>query len=121
MRKHKLIPIILMLLFIGCTANLGNVPWQLDIKNWSPEKRANFFLKSWLAEKANYDALNALEKKSPALLKVLETKREILEQSRKPIRAYSTIVKSGGMPDAATEQAIIDWLRSLQNQYIYGG
>jgi len=118
-RRNTLI--FLLLFIVGCSAGLANVPWYTDIGKWIPEKRANFFMKTWLAEKANYDAMNAIENKSPALVKTLKVKHDILEQSRMPIRAYVSIVKAGGTPDADSEQKIIDWLREMQRQYIYGG
>lgn len=119
MRKRNIAVIALLFILSACTANLGNVPWDVDIKNWIPEKRANFFMKSWLAEKANYDAMNAVENKSEPLIKALNIKYEIIEKSRVPIKGYADIVKNKGIPPDDMEEAIIGWLRKLQTQYLY--
>lgn len=119
--KNKFLVVVLLILFLGCTANLGNVPWHLDVKNWTPHQKANFFMKSWLAERASYDALNEIQNKSPELIRVLKAKQNVLESSRIPIRMYSNIVSSGGTPDLTMEEDIIKWLRELQTQYLYGG
>ena len=111
--------VILLFVLTACTANLGNIPWDLDVKNWVPEKRASFFMKSWTAEKANYDAMNAIENKSESLVKALKIKYEVLEKSRVPVRTYATIVKNKGVPPDDMEDAIIKWLRSMQQQYLY--
>ena len=116
---RKIIVVMLLFVLTACTANLGNVPWDLDVKNWVPEKRANFFMKAWMAEKANYDAMNAIENKSESLVKALKVKHEILEKSRVPVRAYAKIVKNKGVPPDDMENAIIGWLRELQMQYLY--
>jgi hypothetical protein len=122
--KHltKAVFCFIFVVFMACgTLNIGNVPWQLDIQNWSVHQRANFFMTTWLAEKHSYDTLNAMEDKSEDLIKVLKAKREILEQSRVPIRMYVQIVNSGVLPGPESEQEIINWLRQLQQQIIYGG
>lgn len=118
--RRSLLVIFLLFFIIGC-GGLASVSWDSDIHNWVPEKRANFFMKTWLAEKANYDAMNAIENKSEALIKTLKVKRDILEKSRLPIRTYVSLVQAGGSPDADSEQLIIDLLRQMQRQYIYGG
>jgi len=121
MRKFKWV-VFIAVLFMACgTLNIGNVPWHLDIQNWSVHQRANFFMATWLAEKHSFDTLNAMENKPENLIKVLKVKREILEQSRVPIRMYVQIVNSGNIPGTESEQEIINWLRQLQQQIIYGG
>jgi len=74
-----------------------------------------------LSEKQTYDIMNAIENKPDDLVKALESKYQILEKSRVPIRMYASIVNSGGVPNAEDEQQIIDWLRQLQIQLVYGG
>jgi len=121
MRRLKTVwKVLFILMFItACTANMGNVPWYVGIKDWSPEQKANFFMKTWMAEKDTYDSQNAIEGKSPELIKTLKIKREVLEQSRLPIRSYVSVVASGSVPDTLMEQEIIKWLRQLQMQYTY--
>lgn len=121
MNKRNLLVVVMLFCFITACGGLANVKWDADIQNWIPQKRANFFMKTWLAEKANYDAMNSIENKSESLIKTLELKRQILEKSRQPIRIYVNLVKSGGTPNSTSEQQIIDWLREMQRQYIYGG
>jgi hypothetical protein len=105
---------------IGATgpdaAGTTGTPWYMDIQSWTPYQKANFFNDTWQAEKANYDAANAIPNKSEALKRMLETKQQILEVSRVPIRTYATSVKAGGAPDPAVEMQIITWLRQLQAQ-----
>lgn len=118
--KMKRIALLSIVLFLfACTAHLGNIPWHLDIPNWSSHQKANFFINTWMAEKYTYDSMNAMENKPEELISVLKAKREILEKSRIPIRTYASIINSGGFPDANSEQEIIDFIRQLQMQYIY--
>jgi hypothetical protein len=101
-------------------AAMQSVVWYQDVKNWTPNQRANFFMDLWSEEKATYDAQNALTPKSADLIALLKVKQQILEKSRIPIRSYVTLVKSGGVPDAAMEQQIISWLRQLETQALTG-
>ena len=118
--KMRVIIPIIFLLVVGCsTLNIGQVPWALDIQNWSSYQKANFFMNTWMAEKRNYDSLNAIENKPSDLIDVLKTKREIIEKSRVPIRWYVEAVNRGETPNQQSEQEIIDWLRQLQQQVIY--
>jgi hypothetical protein len=120
-RNLKLIPIILILLFIaGCgTMNVGQVPWYKAITDWQPKQRADFMMSMWLSEKQSYDTMNAIENKPADLIKTLEVKNKILEESRVPMRMYVTMVNAGGTPDQKSEQQLVDWLRQLQIQLIY--
>lgn len=119
-KRFNLIITVWVLLFIGCgTMNVGQVPWTLDIQNWSQHQKANFFMNTWMAEKANFDSMNTIEDKSDDLVKVLKAKREILESLRVPIRIYSGVVEGGGIPSTESEQVIINLLRQLQQQIIY--
>ena len=63
MKRRYAAIVLLLFAFVACTANLGNVPLDLDVQNWIPEKRANFFMKTWMSEKATYDNMNAIEDK----------------------------------------------------------
>jgi len=123
MRKFKFIGVILALIMVaGCaTMNMGDVPWNVQIKEWQPKQKADFIMSLWLSEKQTYDIMNAIENKPDDLVKALESKYQILEKSRVPIRMYASIVNSGGVPNAEDEQQIIDWLRQLQIQLVYGG
>jgi hypothetical protein len=121
MKTKRFVLLGIIVLFVACTANLGNVPWHLDIQNWSMYQKANFFMNTWMAEKNSYDTMNDMDNKPDDLIKVLEAKRKILEDSRVPIRLYVHIVKAGNTPDINSEQEIIDFLRQLQMQYLYGG
>lgn len=122
MKQRLNVLLMACLLLVGCgTLNLGNMPWHLDIQNWSSHQKANFFMDTWMSEKASYDSLNAMDNKPDDLIKVLEAKRKILEESRLPIRVYAQIVNAGDTPDPGSEQDIIGWLRQLQQQIIYGG
>jgi len=123
MRKFKFIGVILALFMLaGCaTMNMGDVPWNVQIKEWQPKQKADFIMSLWLSEKQTYDIMNAIENKPDDLVKALESKYQILEKSRVPIRMYASIVNSGGVPNAEDEQQIIDWLRQLQIQLVYGG
>ena len=120
-RRFRLMPIILILMFIsGCgTMNLGNVPWDVSIQDWQPKQRADFMMSMWMSEKQSYDMLNAIENKPEDLIKTLEVKYQILEKSRVPMRMYATMVNAGGTPTPASEQELIDWLRQLQIQMLY--
>jgi len=122
MFKKIFISVAVLFLLAGCgTLNLGSTPWHLDIKNWSSHQRANFFMATWMAELDSYNSTNAIENKPVELINMLKAKRDILEKSRVPIRTYVGMVSSGSAPDAAMEQEIINFLRQLQMQYIYGG
>ena len=122
MLKRNSIIVMIVLLFIGCaTMNVGQVPWTLDIQNWSSHQKANFFMTTWMAEKYSFDSMNAMEDKPDDLLKVLEEKRKILEGLRIPIRVYVQIVNAGNLPTQDSEQEIIVLLKQLQTNYIYGG
>jgi len=116
----KRFSLIVVFLFIGC-AMLGTQPWHLDIQNWEPKQKANFFMNAWLAEKSSYDSLNAMENKPESLIKVLQAKRDVLEKSRIPTRAYVKSINAGGAVDPVIEQEIIQWLIQLQQMIIYGG
>lgn len=114
--------IVFILIFVGCaTWNFGNTPWTLDIQNWSSHQKANFFMKTWMAEKKNYDSMNTIKNKPDDLIDVLKAKRKVLESSRIPINLYSDLVAAGGTPSQESEQAIINWLRELQTQIVYKG
>ena len=117
--KRTVLLVIMAIFLISCTANMGNVPWNVSIKDWSPHQKANFFMKTWLAEKETYDSMNAMKDKPENLIKVLKVQRDVLENSRIPIRTYAKVINSGGTPDATMEQEIIKWIRQLQQQYIY--
>ena len=125
MRKLILLPLLLILTIslLSCATftqgNSGN--WTLDIANWTPYQKANFFTSTWMAEKYNYDNLNTMQDKPKELVEVLTAKQKILESSRIPVRLYASTVKGGGIPSDADELAIIQWLRQLQIQYVYGG
>lgn len=117
MRKFNLLIIPIVLAIISCgTLNIGNVPFQ----SWTPYQKANFFMQTWTAEKTTYDKMNAMENKPDDLVEVLKVKQKVLEQSRIPIRIYVSMVSQGEIPDQESEQAIVDWLRTLQYEYIYG-
>ena len=123
MRRFKFIGIILALfILVGCaTMNVGDVPWNVAISDWQPKQKADFMMTMWLSEKKTYDSMNAMENKSSDLIDVLEAKYQILEKSRIPMRMYVSIINSGGIPDQESEQLLIDWLRQLQLQLVYGG
>jgi len=109
-------------MFIGCAMfNTTGTPWYQDIKNWSSYQKANFFMNSWLAEENGYNTLNEMPDKPESLVESLNIKRKVLETSRMPIRMYVQLVSQGKVPSAESEQQIINWLRELQMQYIYGG
>ena len=101
---------IIMLLLVSCSAT---------VSNWTPHQKANFFMKSWRAEKASYDIMNQMENKPPELISNLKVKQSILEKSRIPIRSYATIVKEGGSINPSSEDEILGWLRQLQVQLVY--
>ena len=123
MLKRRLIFVFVLMAFISAcaTMNVGDVPWQVDIKQWQPKQRADFMMSLWLSEKETYDRMNAIENKPPDLIEVLKAKYQVLEKSRKPMRAYAQIVNSGEVPNPTAEQELIDWLRELQLQFVYGG
>ncbi|HUU53247.1 MAG TPA: hypothetical protein VMW44_01235 [Candidatus Bathyarchaeia archaeon] len=113
--RFKLIGIVLAVFFmISCTANIGQVPFA----KWTSYQKANFFMKTWLAEKASYDIINQMENKPPELVSSLKTKYKVLEESRLPIRSYVTLVNGGGT-DSNAEDEILAWLRQLQMQLVY--
>ena len=122
MKTNRLIILAFVLFMaIACTANLGNIPWYEDIKTWSPHQKADFFMNIWLAEKESYDRMNAITNKPDSLIKSLQAKYRVLEDSRIPIRTYSTMVKSGAFPTGETTQEIINFIEQLQINYVYGG
>ena len=118
MRKFRFIGVILALFFVvgmvGCTATIGQVPFA----KWTSHQKANFFMNTWLAEKASYDIMNQMENKPPELVASLKTKYKVLEESRLPIRSYVTLVNGGGI-DSNAEDEILAWLRQLQVQLVY--
>jgi hypothetical protein len=96
-------------------------PWYIAYQSWTKEQKADFFMEMWMQQEADYKTMNAYPNKSEALIKALKVKREVLEQSRVPLRTYATIVKGGGTPDAAMEQQIVAWLTQLQLNFLTGG
>jgi hypothetical protein len=121
-KRGILIFLAIAFLVASCaTMNIGDVPWQVDIKQWQPKQRADFMMNLWMSEKSTYDRMNAIENKPPDLITVLKAKYQVLEQSRKPMRAYAQYVNSGGIPNPDAEQELINWLRELQLQFVYGG
>lgn len=116
--------VLVCLLFVltGCPAITGGPsPWTLNIQTWTPEQKADFFMTTWLNEKHAFDSQNLIKNKPADLISVLKAKREILENSRKPIRLYANLVKNGGAPDKASEDEIISFIRQLQTNYLYSG
>jgi len=126
-KKNRLFLIMLAFIFIigsiSCShfGSPENGPWYLNIQKWAPKQKADFFMGTWMAEKENYDILNAIENKPEDLIKVLKVKYQILENSRIPVKVYADIVNAGDIPNQTDEQEIINWLRSLQVQLVYGG
>ena len=117
--------VMLCMFLLACVkpltiGNPGQI-WYLDIQNWTSHQKANFFMDTWMAENANYKAMNAIPNKSKALVDLLKVKREVLENSRIPIRTYASMVNSGGVLDTETERQIIGWIRQLQLQALQGG
>jgi len=96
-------------------------PWQTQYTKWTSYQRADFFMELWMVQEADYKAMNAYPNKTEALISALKAKRELLEQSRLPMRTYATLVKSGGTPDAATEKQIVEWLTQLQMNLLTAG
>ena len=106
----------------GCsTMNIAGAGWAQEIKNWTPHQKANFFIDVWQAEHTAYKAQNGIDKKPAGLVKFLETKREMLEAARMPIRIYAQVVAAGDAPDSGLEQEIIGLIRELQMQAWKGG
>lgn len=105
----------------GCGTITQPGAWHQEIADWTPYQKANFFMETWQAEHATYRAQNAIEEKSPELVRLLKVKREVLERSRIPIRIYAGIVDAGGIPDAELEQEVIGWIRELQMQALSRG
>jgi len=115
MKRYRFIGVILALFFvISCTASIGQVPFA----KWTSHQKANFFMNTWLAEKASYDIMNQMENKPAELVSTLKTKQKVLEDSRLPIRSYATLVKGGGI-DSNAEDKILAWIRQLQVQLVY--
>jgi hypothetical protein len=115
--KHLAILLAIAFIFSACaTLNVGDVPFE----KWSPKQKGTFFMKIWESQKITYDMLNDMKDKPADLIEVLIVKQQILEQSRIPVRTYATMVKSGGVPDANSEDEIMAWLRQLQLQLVYG-
>ena len=118
--KKLFVPLLVVCLIIGCAhMNIGDVPWNVDIKQWQPKQRADFMMSMWLSENSTYKRMNAIENKPLDLIEVLKAKYQVLEESRKPMRLYAQIVNSGEIPDPTAEQELIDWLRELQLQFVY--
>lgn len=119
--KRKFVCGLLAIFFLAaCGTMNANAPWNIQIKDWNPKQQATFFMKLWLSEKASYDSMNDITDKPADLVKVLKTKREILEKSRIPIRTFVSIVDSGEFPNPDDTDQIITWLRTLQLQLVYG-
>lgn len=104
----------------GC-GTISQNGWHQQIADWTPHQKANFFMETWRSEHATYTAQNAIEEKSPELVRLLKMKREVLERSRIPIRIYAGIVDAGGRPDVELEQEVIGWIRELQMQALSKG
>jgi hypothetical protein len=96
-------------------------PWYVAYKTWTTDQRADFFMQMWMAQEADFKTMNLQPNKSAGLVKAMNTKREVLEQSRVPLRTYVTLIKGGGIPDAATEKQLVDMLTQLQLNYLQGG
>jgi hypothetical protein len=130
--KFSLLILVVLVVMAGCTvgqtgptgagaagAAAQGIPWYEDIKNWTPHQKANFFMEAWEAQLADYKAQNAIPNKSPDLVKILNVKQQILEQSRIPVRQYVATVKGGQV--GGNEMEIITWIRQLQTlalQYV---
>jgi hypothetical protein len=123
MKMNRSIFAIIAVVFLiaACaTMNVGDVPWAVAVKDWSPKQRATFFMKMWQSQKITYDMMNEMTDKPADLVEVLKVKYRVLEESRKPIRMYSSMVKGGGVPDDNSTDEIIAWLTQLQLQLVYG-
>lgn len=118
MKEAKISTVIVCCIIMAACGIFGGSK-NISIASWSSHQKANFFMTTWQSEKRAYDQMNALPNKPEDLIKVLESKYKILENSRVPIRTYITIVNNGGTPDISVEQQIIDWIRELQIQYVY--
>ena len=75
----------------------------------------------WLVQEADYKAMNVYPNKTEMLIKALKAKRQLLEQSRMPMRIYATTVIGGASPDPAMEKQLIQWLTELQMNFLTTG
>jgi len=121
MKKFKILGVTLALFLVvglvSCaTLDIGEVPFA----KWSPKQKANFFMTMWESQKVTYDMMDEIKDKPADLMEVLQVKYQILEKSRIPVRTYANIAKTGGVPDANSEDEIVKWLRQLQLQLVYG-
>ena len=107
---------------MGCsTLNIGQpspealaeMPWYTQFKYWTPEQRANFSYDFWKLQKDDFDRLNAIEKKSPELVKYLKIKRDLLDNVRLPLEIYLISVKNG-TPASLQEKEVLDMLTDIQ-------
>lgn len=121
------IVLVLMLMFafafvsFGVTAcqYFGSLPSPQDIANqfikMTPQQKANFFMKSWTAQHADYERLKAVPEPTPELSKILKYKYTLLEKSRVPVRTYATIVAGNGVPPKELEEEIVALLSALES------
>ena len=93
----------------GCTANMSMKPWSEQ----TSKDRLVWMLGIYNAQDRDYRSMAALPSLTPAQVKVLKTKKEIMTQVYPLIDAYRVTVEAGGTPSAQTEQMILDLLNRL--------
>jgi hypothetical protein len=65
------------------------------------------------AQDRDYRSMSAMTNLTDAQKKVLQTKKAVMVQVYPMINAYRITVEAGGIPDAKTEQTILDLLNRL--------
>lgn len=93
----------------GCTANMAMKPWSEQ----SPKDRLVWMLGIYNAQDRDYRSMSAMTNLTDAQKKVLQTKKAVMVQVYPMINAYRITVEAGGIPDAKTEQTILDLLNRL--------
>ena len=110
MKRKVYIPIVLLvILCFACTANMTMKPWSEQ----TPKDRLVWMLGIYNAQDRDYRSMSAMPNLTPAQVKVLQTKKQIMVQVYPLIDTYRITVEAGGTPSAQTEQAILDLLNRL--------
>ena len=118
MRRLAIVPIILILLVIGCASTGLVTPDQM-----TPQGKAAFVLQLYNNADTNYRAQFEATPKPMAedMKQYFRTYKAVLEGTAPVIDLYATTIKSGGLPTPDQEQQILTIIYKLQAMLVKKG
>jgi hypothetical protein len=111
MRRLAIVPIILILLIVGCAGQQVKTPDQM-----TPKERGAFALTLYNNAFANYNAQFAATPKpmKADMVNYFQGYKKVMESAWPIVSAYSSLVNIGGTPTAEQEAQIIQLIYQLQ-------